>query len=73
MKKYYVTLTSKKNDDETVLLITKDIEKAKERARDEMYYITRDKREGDTVEIRDYLEDIENDSCECFDYNTISF
>lgn len=73
MKKYYVVLTSKKNDDETILLKTESIETAKERAKEEAYYISRDDRKNDSVEIRDYVEDIESDSCDCFDYNTINF
>ena len=67
MKKYYVTLIDKVN--ETNLLITNDMEKAIKRAKDEEYYIKRDKRKGDTVEIRIY----EHDNFNFFDYNTLDF
>lgn len=69
MKMYYVILTSKKNDDESELLRTTDIQEAKERARDEAYYIERDGRASDSVEIRAY----EGDREECFNYTAIEF
>lgn len=68
--KYYVM--SIKGDDEWELLKTEDKEKAIKWAQDEEYYITRDKRK-DSVEIRVYAEDIEDEDCECFDYDTIFF
>ena len=43
---------------------------ARKRAQDELYYIQRDKRK-DSVEIRQYEADIEDDNCTCFDYNLI--
>lgn len=75
MKKYYVTLASNLpgHGDETILLKTDDLEEAIRRAKDESYYIERDKRKGDIVEIRLYTCDIEDEDCSCFDYNTIEF
>ena len=72
-KTYYVTLIGEKTDDECILLKTTDIEEAKKRAKEEVYYIKRDKRKGNRIEIRLYRFDIENEYCECFDYDTINF
>lgn len=68
--KYYVTLVD--GDFEEAVLKTDSKEKAIERAQDEAYYIERDRRK-DTVEIRVYAEDVEDEDCDCFDYNTIEF
>lgn len=73
MSKFYVTLTSTRNDDEFVLLATTSEPEAVERAQEEHYCIKRDKRKGDRVEIRVYREDIEDEDCTCFDYDTIKF
>lgn len=75
MKEYYVTLTVKYPGEEieTILLETNDLEEAIRRAKDESYYIERDKRKGDVVEIRQYACDIEDEDCSCFDYNTVEF
>lgn len=68
---YYVTLTGKGSDDEFVLLKTEDEAAAVKRAKDEIYYIERDRRKGDKVEVRIYKEDIEDDDCTCFDYDLV--
>lgn len=73
MGKFYVTLTSSRNDDEFVVLATTSESEAVERAQDEQYYIERDKRKGDHVEIRVYREDIEDEECTCFDYDLVAF
>lgn len=73
MSKFYVTLTSSRNDDEFVVLTTTSEAEAVERAQDEQYYIERDNRKGDRVEIRVYREDIEDEDCECFDYDLVEF
>lgn len=73
MKDSYVILVNKKSCDETVLLVTDDAKKARERAADEQYYIKRDGREDERVEIRSYAEDIEKEDCDCFDYDLIEF
>ena len=73
MSKFYVTLTSTRNYDECVVLVTSSEAEAINRAQDERYYIDRDKRKGDSVEIRVYREDIEDEDCECFDYDLVEF
>lgn len=72
-RKYYVMLMSEKTDDECELLATVNVNEARKRAQDEAYYIERDGRKGDKVEIRLYTEDIEDEECTCFDYDTIDF
>ena len=67
---YYVTLVN--GDNEDVILKTTDKDEAIARAKDESYYIERDGRK-DRVEIRVYENDIEDEACECFDYNLIEF
>ena len=64
MKKYYVTTT--KNGDEFTILKTDNLKEAKVEALNE----TRNKY-NDTVEIRVYAEDIEDESCANFDYDTV--
>lgn len=73
MKNYYVILINEESYDETVSLVTDDAKKAKEHAADEQYYIKRDGREDERVEIRSYAEDIEKEDCDCFDYDLIEF
>lgn len=74
MSKFYVTTGNKnRGDDEFVMLVTEDKQKAIERAKDEQYYIERDKIKGGWVEIRVYREDIEDDDCTCFDYDLVEF
>lgn len=64
MKKFYVT--AMRGDDEFTVLKTDDEKEAILTARSEAEH-------GNEVEIRMYVEDIENDDCECFDYDTLSF
>lgn len=71
MEKYYVTLI--KGDDEFHLISTEVKEEAIARAKDELYYIERDKRKSEEVEIRVYVQDIETEDCDCFDYDTVEF
>lgn len=66
---YYVTIISANGVDETEEKYT-NLADAKKRAQDELYYIQRDKRK-DSVELRQYEADIEDDNCTCFDYNLI--
>ena len=70
MNKYYVTEIGK--NDEFTMLVTKDKQEAIERARDEDYINKRDKNQC-LIEIRVYVEDIENENCTCFDYNVIDY
>lgn len=71
MTKYYVTLI--KNYDEFDLLKTTDLEEAIKRAEYEVFFIERDCRKNEEVEIRVYANDIEDEDCTCFDYDTIEF
>lgn len=72
--KYCVTTGNKKqSDDEFVTLTTENKQEAIKRAKDERYYIERDKINGGWVEIRVYREDIEDEDCECFDYDLVEF
>lgn len=66
---YYVAIISANGVDETEEKYT-NLADAKKRAQDELYYIQRDKRK-DSVELRQYEADIEDDNCTCFDYNLI--
>lgn len=69
-KYYYVTLVAKYV--ETVILKTADKNAAITRARHEQHCIERDK-SRETVEIRMYEEDIEDEECANFDYNILPF
>ena len=64
MKKFYVT--AMRGDDEFTVLKTDDKRESILTARSES-------EAGNKVEIRMYVEDIEDDDCECFDYDTLSF
>lgn len=66
---YYVAIISANGVDETEEKYT-NLADARKRAQDELYYIQRDKRK-DSVELRQYEADIEDDNCTCFDYNLI--
>lgn len=66
---YYVAIISANGVDETEEKYT-NLADARKRAQDELYYIQRDRRK-DSVEIRQYEADIEDDDCTCFDYNLI--
>lgn len=63
--RYYVT--SIKDGDEWTVLKTDRLEDARECAREEASH------KGYIVEIRVYAEDIEDDNCTCFDYDTVAF
>lgn len=71
---YYVTELNPKGlvEEENTLLVTKNIYKAKSVARDAAYINERDKT-GEKVEIRVYVNDIEEEGCTCFDYDTVEF
>ena len=66
---YYVAIISANGVDETEEKYT-NLADARKRAQDELYYIQRDKRK-DSVELRQYTHDIEDDNCTCFDYDLI--
>lgn len=71
---YYVTELNPKGlvEEEYTLLVTKNIYEAQKAARDEAYINERDKT-GEKVEIRVYVNDIEDENCTCFDYDTVEF
>jgi len=69
---YYVTDKDTRTTDEWVVLKTKNLPEAIQAAREEQYLVERDKRHS-LIEIRLYLEDVEDDECTCFDYDTIEF
>ena len=72
--KYHVTKTYNRKgfEDEFVVLVTEDKEEAIKAAKDEQYINERDGNNA-TIEIRVYVEDIEDEDCTCFDYDTIEF
>lgn len=68
---YYV-IDVKENGDEFTVLVTEDEAIAISEARNQDYINKRDGNKGH-VEIRVYVEDIEDEDCFCFDHNTIEF
>lgn len=72
MKKYYVTIEWEQNGDifGDYMLKTDDADEAIKQAR---YFAARTSSKSEKVEIRMYKEDIENDGCTCFDYDTLDF
>lgn len=72
--KYYVTKTYNRKgfEDEFIALVTEDKEEAIKTAKDEQYINERDGNNA-IIEIRVYEEDIEDEDCTCFDYDTIKF
>ena len=72
MKKYYVTMEKEQHGviDGVYLLKTDDEDEAIKEAR---YFSSRTSDKSAKVEIRMYKEDIEDESCDCFDYDTLDF
>ena len=68
---YYVTSINQQGN-EFEILKTNDKEEAIKAAKKEDFESRRDGN-GNTVEIRTYEGDIENEDCECFDYDTLDF
>ena len=64
--KYYVVAVSTKSDDEREILKTNSKEEAIKSAKEEDFTNRKDGNK-ETVEIRMYDEDIEDENCECFD------
>lgn len=73
MKKYYVTTINTRTTEEWVDLATTDLEEAKKVADFHRYRYQESKQKNYTVEIRTFVEDIEDEYCTCFDYDTIDF
>lgn len=70
---YYITEISKKGGDEFVLTKAATAEEAIEKARDWWATMCKADQEANDIEIRVYVEDIEDEDCTCFDYNTIAW
>lgn len=68
---YYVTAIDQQGN-EFEIVKTNDKEEAIKAAKAEDFTNRRDGN-GETVEIRMYEEDIEDEDCECFDYDTLDF
>lgn len=71
---YYVTEISNQYGDEDVGLKTTDKEKAIEYARGtwDLWSRTGDAKRN-SIEIRVYVEDVEDEDCTCWDYSTIDW
>lgn len=69
MTNYYVMTIGKHQEDE--ILVTTSKEQAIQRARDEVYYIKRDRRKKERVEIRVYASPTDEENR--WDYDTIEF
>lgn len=70
--KYYVT-SVRKGYDEYVSLVTEDKEEAINEAIGEWELLCDADRKVFTIEVRAYVEDIEDESCTCFDYDTVEW
>lgn len=68
---YYV-VEADDDGNEWFLMKTMNKTEAIRRAQDEEYIHQRDKIKGKRVEVRRYLEDIENEDCQCYDYDVIT-
>lgn len=68
MKKYYIT--DIKGDDEFTLGIVTDKDEAIKLAREEWRRMNNSDRKNNAIEIRQYVNDIEDENCQNFDYNT---
>lgn len=71
---YYVTVLCKNSrcEEEYTLCVTKNIYEARKVAMDEAYTVDRDKKD-EIIEIRVYRENIEDEDCNCYDYDTVEF
>lgn len=70
---YRVYLINLLTTDEVCVLATDDKSSAVSRATSERYYVERDGKKGYLVQIRVYVCDIDDDDCECFDYDLVEF
>lgn len=69
---YYVTVFQN-GGDEWIELKTMNKMNAIQKARDVRYIFERDGIKDKSIEIRLYAENIEDEDCACFDYDTIDF
>lgn len=72
---FYVTEIDTRDwrDDEFLTGKTEDADEAIEMARHNWAIMCEADRKHSDIEIRVYVEDIENEDCTCFDYNTIAW
>lgn len=72
---YYVTEIDTRDwrDDEFLIGKTEDMDKAIEMARHNWASMCEADRKHNDIEIRVYVEDIEDEDCTCFDYDTIAW
>lgn len=70
--KYYVT-SIKDTGDEFVTIVTEDSAEAIKEAREEWDFLTKYDQGHTTIEVRAYVEDIEDEACTCFDYDTVEW
>ena len=68
--KYYV-VEADDDGNEWFLKTTMNKTEALARAEDERYIHERDRIRGKRVEVRLYVKDIEDEDCDCFDYDVI--
>lgn len=68
MNKYYIT--SRKGDDEFTLGTTENKDEAIKLAREEWRGMNYSDRKNNEITVRQYVNDIEDEDCENFDYNT---
>lgn len=70
---YYQVVVVNQYYGDFILLKTRSESEAIERAQDEQYYIERDKRKNERVEVRAYSQDIDDEECTCFNYTLIDW
>lgn len=70
--KFYVT-DVKAEGNEWIILVTEDLDEAIEAARNHWNSLTSHDKKRSTIEVRVYKEDVEDDDCFCFDYDTVSW
>lgn len=70
--KYYIKEIHKSGD-EFRLGCTEDRNEAIEMARSEWNHLSVNDKKNNKIEVRIYVEDIEDENCDCFDYSTINW
>lgn len=71
--KYGVVTVKVMGDDEFTELITQDKAEAIDAARDLWATICDADKKTNRIEVREYVEDIEEEDCTCFDYDLIEW
>lgn len=70
--KYYIEEIHKSGD-EFRLGCTEDRNEAIGMARSEWNHLSANDKKNNKIEVRIYVEDIEDENCDCFDYSTINW